>query len=407
MLAAQFFENRFAQGGQVVEALAQGRHLDRQDVEAVIQVGAKLAAFDRRFKVGGGRGDHSHVTLDHFIGAHRLEFLLLQHPQQFALQGQGHVADLIEKQRAALGDLQLAGASLAIGAGEGAGGRAEKLGFQQRFGNRRAVDADKSFMCPGRGAVNCLGQQFLAGTGFPQQQHRRVGAGAASGTAFDLQAGGAGADEVSKGVLGLAGPQQGAGGGQFLLHAQVALEHRRQAAQFIEQGKADGADHGPGIVVDRQAHHHQRFLGGVLHVQQDRPAAAHHLAQQAAGDHAFAGLADGHGGRLQAKAPGITLVHPDDIGIAVDNHRAFARLLDDLEQGADRQRAYALVVLEVFAGVHRFISEGWVMGAIRSGGRRAIMPTPDGRRPTVLWCRDVAVRRTHHGWRRVRPPCRP
>ncbi|MNP78537.1 hypothetical protein D3C76_1761740 [compost metagenome] len=75
-----------------------------------------------------------------------------------------------------------------------------------------------------------LGQQFLAGAGFAEQQHWRIGAGATPGTALDLKAGVAGANEMGKVVLGLARPQQRAGGGQFFLHAQVALEHRRQAA---------------------------------------------------------------------------------------------------------------------------------------------------------------------------------
>jgi hypothetical protein len=101
-----------------------------------------------------------------------------------------------------------------------------------------------------------LGQQFLAGAGFVEQQHRRFGARTAPGAAFDFQAGGAGADEVGEVVFGLPRPQQRAGGGQFLLHAHVALEHRRQAAQFVEQGETDGADHYAGIVVNRQAHDH-------------------------------------------------------------------------------------------------------------------------------------------------------
>jgi hypothetical protein len=137
-----------------------------------------------------------------------------------------------------------------------------------------------------------------------------------------------------------------------LLHAHVALEHRRQAAQFVEQGETDGTDHLAGIVMNRQAHDHQGFLGGVLHVEQNRSTGAHHLAQQAAGDDAFASLANGVFSRWQAETLGIAFVHPDDVGVAVDDHRAFTGLLDDLEQRADRQQAHALVVLEAFGGVH-------------------------------------------------------
>ncbi len=77
VLAAQLFEDRLAQGGQVIEAIAQRRHLDRQHIEPVIQVSTELAALDRRFKISRGRGDDPHIALDHFIGADRFEFLFL------------------------------------------------------------------------------------------------------------------------------------------------------------------------------------------------------------------------------------------------------------------------------------------------------------------------------------------
>ncbi|MNH40102.1 hypothetical protein D3C79_1013710 [compost metagenome] len=84
------------------------------------------------------------------------------------MQGQGHVADLVEKQRAALGNLQLARAALALGAGKGARGGAEKFGFKQGLGDCRAVDADKHFVRPRRGRVDGMGQQLFAGAGFTQ-----------------------------------------------------------------------------------------------------------------------------------------------------------------------------------------------------------------------------------------------
>ena len=143
-----------------------------------------------------------------------------------------------------------------------------------------------------------------------------------------------------------------AGRGQFLLHARVALEQRGEAAQFIEQGKADGADQLVAIAMDGQAHHHQRLVGCVEHVQQDRPAIAHHIAHQAARDHRLAGLANGAGRIGQAETPGVALVHPDDPCLAIDDHRAFAGLLDDLEQRADRQLPNLGIVLEAVAFLH-------------------------------------------------------
>ncbi len=168
---------------------------------------------------------------------------------------------------------------------------------------------------------------------------------------------------MSEVVFGLPRPQQRAGRGQFGLHALVALEQRRQAVQLAEQGEADGADHRAGVVMDRQAHDHQRFLGHVLQVQQDRSPGPHHFAQQAAGNHAFAGLADGLFGAGEAETPGVALVHPDDPRVAVDDHGAFAGLFDDLEQRANRQQADPLVVLEAFAVVHGRFAQGLHAGA--------------------------------------------
>ena len=49
----------------------------------------------------------------------------------------GHVADFVEKQRAAVALLELADAP-PVGAGEGASLVAEQLAFQQRFGDGRS-----------------------------------------------------------------------------------------------------------------------------------------------------------------------------------------------------------------------------------------------------------------------------
>ncbi|MNH16407.1 hypothetical protein D3C79_760500 [compost metagenome] len=71
-----------------------------------------------------------------------------------------------------------------------------------------------------------MGQQFFAGAGFAEQQHRRITTGATPSTALGLKAGSTGADELGKAVLGLTGAQLRAGRRQFLLHTGVALEQR-------------------------------------------------------------------------------------------------------------------------------------------------------------------------------------
>ncbi len=74
--------------------------------------------------------------------ADALDHALLQEAQQLGLQRQRHVADLVEKQRAAVGELELAG-RLPHRAGEGALLVAEQLALEQRFRDGRAVDRDE------------------------------------------------------------------------------------------------------------------------------------------------------------------------------------------------------------------------------------------------------------------------
>ena len=86
-----------------------------------------------------------------------------------------HLADLVEKQRAAVGLLEQA-ALLRLGVGEGAALVAEQLALQQVLRNRRAVHLDeRPFATAGRVAPDQVGDQLLAGARLALHQHRRVG----------------------------------------------------------------------------------------------------------------------------------------------------------------------------------------------------------------------------------------
>ena len=74
-----------------------------------------------------------------FVAAEPLEAALLEHAQQLGLRDQRHVADLVEKQRAVVGQLEAAGLAI-VRAGERAFFVAEDFRFEQRVGQRRAVD---------------------------------------------------------------------------------------------------------------------------------------------------------------------------------------------------------------------------------------------------------------------------
>ncbi len=77
----------------------------------------------------------AHVDLERLRRAEPLELPALQHPQQLRLHLERQLADLVEEERAAVGDLEAAERAL-DGAGEGALLVAEQLALDER---RRAA----------------------------------------------------------------------------------------------------------------------------------------------------------------------------------------------------------------------------------------------------------------------------
>ena len=128
------------QARQILEAIAQRRQRDREDVEPVVEILAELALGDQLLEVAVGRRDHAHVDVDGLGAADALELALLQHAQELDLHLQRQVAALVEEQRAAVGQLEAPGAPRHR-AGEGALLVAEQLALEHARRQRRAVDA--------------------------------------------------------------------------------------------------------------------------------------------------------------------------------------------------------------------------------------------------------------------------
>ena len=78
-----------------------------------------------------------------FRAADALDLALLQNAQQLGLQRQRHLADFVQKNRAAVRLFEQSDARV-DGSGEGSLGVAEELGFEQMIGKRGAIDGDHS-----------------------------------------------------------------------------------------------------------------------------------------------------------------------------------------------------------------------------------------------------------------------
>ena len=160
----------------VAATLAQGRQLQGDDVQAVIQVFTELAGLGQVFQVAVGRGDQAHIDLLRLHRTYAAYLAFLQHTQQSSLGFQRQFANFIEEQRTAIGGLHQAGAPGA-GAGERAFFVAEQFGFDQRFGDGRAVHRDHRCLGPARQVVQGAGHQLFTGARLALDQHIGVGWG--------------------------------------------------------------------------------------------------------------------------------------------------------------------------------------------------------------------------------------
>ncbi len=100
--------------------------------------------------------------------------LLLEDAQHLGLGFQAHVADFVEKDRAAVGDLELA-PPIRHGAGERTADVAEQLALDQIFRDRRAVDLDPRVAPAPAQRMNRPCDQLLAGAVLAVNQHAAVG----------------------------------------------------------------------------------------------------------------------------------------------------------------------------------------------------------------------------------------
>ena len=159
---------------QVVLALTQRRQRDLEDVEPVVEVFPQLAVLDGHRRVLVRRGDDADVHRLFVFAADAPERALLQDPQQLHLRGRRHLGDLVEEQRAVVGELETA-----LAAFDGAGERAflvtEQFALEQGVGNGGAVDRDVRRVGARAQLVERLGDELLAGAGLAADQHRRVG----------------------------------------------------------------------------------------------------------------------------------------------------------------------------------------------------------------------------------------
>ena len=169
-------EEEAHQLGQVFDAFAQRRDADRDDVDAVVEVFAERPFLHAPFEIHVGGRHQTELHLDRLVAAHPLDLAFLDRAQQLGLQVELEVADLVEEERAAVRQLELADL-LAHGAGEGAFFVAEECALDQLARNGGDIHGDERAIGLLGVAVDHARHQFLASAALTEDEHRGRQAG--------------------------------------------------------------------------------------------------------------------------------------------------------------------------------------------------------------------------------------
>src|SRR6266542_3718447 len=97
ILFVVLFDKMLGQRQNVLAPVAQGRQLDRNNRQPVIEIFAKCSLLDRFFQLDVGGGDDAHIDPTRASVAERRKFALLNYAQQTDLRFRWNVSYLIKK----------------------------------------------------------------------------------------------------------------------------------------------------------------------------------------------------------------------------------------------------------------------------------------------------------------------
>src|SRR6059036_4142627 len=143
-------------------------------MQAIEQVRPESTHLDEMAQGLVRRGNDPRVDVDRPFTADALDPTFFDGAQNLRLHAEGHIADLVEEQRAAAGQLE-ASDPRSDGAGEGATLVAEELGFEETLRDSGAVHGDQGAVLARAPAVDRLRQKLLARAALALDQHREVG----------------------------------------------------------------------------------------------------------------------------------------------------------------------------------------------------------------------------------------
>src|SRR6266567_1475362 len=160
--------------GDVFATLAQRWNFEGKHNEPIEQILPETAGGHFFFQIAVGGGNNAHVDLARACVADAFNFLLLQDPQQLGLHGQRDFPNLVEKERAAVGEFEPPGL-VAHRARERAAHVPKEFAFENVLGDGATVDLDERPIFARAVVMDGPSDELFARPAFASDEHGGLG----------------------------------------------------------------------------------------------------------------------------------------------------------------------------------------------------------------------------------------
>ncbi|HKS81207.1 MAG TPA: hypothetical protein VJR23_06845 [Candidatus Acidoferrales bacterium] len=155
--------------GNILSALPQWRDTHGKNVEPVIEVASKFTFGHHARQVPARCCHEPSVHTNRMDAAEPFKFLLLHNSQKLRLKFEGNITDLIQEQRAFVGQIKTPNLPVER-TREGTSFMTEEFALEQSSGDRSAIDFCEGAILPATSQVDSASDEFLAGSSFAQDQ---------------------------------------------------------------------------------------------------------------------------------------------------------------------------------------------------------------------------------------------
>src|SRR5208283_812181 len=189
----------FCQQWDVIYSVPERRDLNRKHIQPVKEILAKSAVGHGLLQIPVGGGHNAHIGATRAVVTDPFIAFLLEDAQQFVLNIQRNFSHFIEEDGSAFGRFKASGPVLE-GPGKSPADMAKEFAFEQLPWNGSAIDSNQRASIASAALVDFVGDQFFAGSGLAQDEHRSLGGSYQVNLADNVPQGRALPDQVSEGL---------------------------------------------------------------------------------------------------------------------------------------------------------------------------------------------------------------